>query len=93
VIPPYVALFMVPGIGHCAGGFTPTKFDTFSALQDWTERGLLPHQIIAVTEDDSEYSMPLMHRNFSDVIVFLVIGGVLLVLLPAKREAVAPGVA
>ena len=30
-----------------------------------------------------------VHRNFTDVIVFLVIGGVLLALLPAKREAVA----
>jgi heme A synthase len=34
-----------------------------------------------------------VHRNFTDVIVFLVIGVVLLALLPAKREAVAPGVA
>jgi hypothetical protein len=29
-----------------------------------------------------------VHRNFTDVIVFLVIGRVLLALLPAKREAV-----
>jgi len=34
-----------------------------------------------------------VHRNFADVIVFLVIGGVLLALLPAKREAVAQEVA
>jgi hypothetical protein len=34
-----------------------------------------------------------VHRNFTDVIVFLVIGVVLLVLLPAKREAAAPVVA
>jgi hypothetical protein len=34
-----------------------------------------------------------VHRNFTDVIVFLVIGVVLLALLPAKREVVAPGVA
>jgi hypothetical protein len=34
-----------------------------------------------------------VHRNFADVILFLVIGVVLLALLPAKREAVAPGVA
>src|SRR5208282_1585183 len=33
-----------------------------------------------------------VHRNFTDVIVFLVIGVVLLALLPAKREAVTPGV-
>ena len=34
-----------------------------------------------------------VHRNFTDVIVVLVIGVVLLAFLPAKREAVAPGVA
>jgi uncharacterized membrane protein YraQ (UPF0718 family) len=34
-----------------------------------------------------------VHRNFADVIIFLVIGVVLLALLPARREAVAPGVA
>ena len=34
-----------------------------------------------------------VHRNFTDVIVFLAIGAVLLALLPAKREAVAPGIA
>jgi feruloyl esterase len=54
-----VALFMVPGMGHCAGGATPTIFDTLSALQDWTERGVFPHQIIAVSENAPEYSMPL----------------------------------
>lgn len=54
-----VALFMVPGMGHCSGGPTPTKFDTLSALQDWTEHGAFPRQIIAVKEDDPEYSMPL----------------------------------
>jgi len=34
-----------------------------------------------------------VHRDYSDVIVFIVIGGVLLALLPAKREAVASSVA
>ena len=34
-----------------------------------------------------------IHRNFADVIVSLVFGVVLLALLPAKREVVAPGVA
>ena len=34
-----------------------------------------------------------VHRNFTDVIVLLVVGGILLALLPAKREAVASGVA
>jgi hypothetical protein len=34
-----------------------------------------------------------IHRNFTDLIVSLVVGVVLLALLPAKREAVTPGVA
>ena len=34
-----------------------------------------------------------VHRDFTDVVVALVIGGVLLALLPEKREALAPGVA
>jgi uncharacterized membrane protein YraQ (UPF0718 family) len=33
-----------------------------------------------------------VHRNFGDVIMFLVIGVVLLALLPAKRDAVVAGV-
>ncbi len=34
-----------------------------------------------------------VHRDVTDVIVFIVIGGVLLALLPAKREPVASSVA
>ena len=34
-----------------------------------------------------------VHRDFTDVVVTIVIGGVLLALLPAKREPVASGVA
>jgi hypothetical protein len=33
------------------------------------------------------------HRNFTDVVVVIVIGGVLLAVLPPKPEAVAPSVA
>jgi len=40
-----------------------------------------------------EARMHGVHRDFGDVVFFIVIGGVLLALLPAKREAVAPGVA
>jgi hypothetical protein len=39
-----------------------------------------------------EASIQGVRRNFADVIVFLVIAVVLLALLPAKREAGAPGV-
>lgn len=54
-----IALFIVPGMGHCGGGTTPTQFDSLSALQDWTERAVFPHQIVATSEADPQYSMPL----------------------------------
>ena len=54
-----VALFMVPGMGHCSGGTTPTEFDSLSALQDWTEHDAYPRQITAVNEDAPEFSMPI----------------------------------
>jgi hypothetical protein len=31
-----------------------------------------------------------VHRNFTDVIVFLVVGGLLFAVLPAKRNVVEP---
>jgi len=31
-----------------------------------------------------------VHRDFTDVIVFLVVGGILLALLPAKRRGIEP---
>ena len=38
----------------------------------------------------SEAWMHNVHRNFADVILFLVIGGALLALLPAKRKVAEP---
>jgi pimeloyl-ACP methyl ester carboxylesterase len=54
-----VALFMVPGMGHCSGGTTPSVFDSLATLQDWIEKGTFPRQMIAVSADDPQYSMPL----------------------------------
>jgi len=54
-----VVLFMVQGMGHCGGGVTPTRFDSLSALQEWTEHGVIPRRMIAVSESDPQYSMPI----------------------------------
>lgn len=57
----YYRLFMVPGMGHCAGGPGPNIFgqpfaphaatdprhDILSALEQWVEKGVAPEQIIA----------------------------------------------
>jgi hypothetical protein len=55
----FARLFMVPGMGHCAGGTGANAFgnsfpvpadaqhDAFIALQQWVEHGVAPEQFIA----------------------------------------------
>jgi feruloyl esterase len=45
-------LFMVPGMGHCAGGTGPDKFDALKALDAWVETGKPPESIIATRLKD-----------------------------------------
>jgi len=40
-------LFMVPGMGHCAGGEGPSQFDALGALDVWMETGKPPESIVA----------------------------------------------
>lgn len=42
-----VRLFMVPGMGHCAGGEGPNTFDAVGALERWVEQGQPPDRIVA----------------------------------------------
>jgi len=42
-----IRLFMVPGMGHCAGGDGPNTFNSMAALSDWVEHGKAPDQIVA----------------------------------------------
>jgi feruloyl esterase len=42
-----VALYMVPGMGHCGGGEGPAAFDMLGALEAWRERGQAPAEILA----------------------------------------------
>jgi hypothetical protein len=39
-------LFMVPGMGHCAGGDAPYVFDPLTILENWTEKGETPNSVI-----------------------------------------------
>jgi feruloyl esterase len=43
----FARLFMIPGMGHCAGGDGPNRFDALAALQPWVEKGTAPEQFIA----------------------------------------------
>ena len=40
-------LFMIPGMGHCAGGDGPFVFDAISTLDKWVETGHAPERIVA----------------------------------------------
>ena len=42
-----IRLFMVPGMGHCAGGDGPNTFNSMTALSQWVEQGHAPEQIVA----------------------------------------------
>jgi hypothetical protein len=39
-------LFMIPGMGHCAGGDGPFVFDPISTLDRWVETGRAPQRIV-----------------------------------------------
>ena len=52
---------MVPGMGHCAGGPGPNRFDALSALEQWVEQDIPATRIIAsrVEEDAVVRTRPL----------------------------------
>jgi feruloyl esterase len=54
-------LFMVPGMQHCVTGSGPNSFDTLTALENWTERGVAPDAIPAThsTNEVVDRTMPL----------------------------------
>lgn len=50
----HVRLFMVPGMGHCAGGAGATSFDMQPVLERWVEHNETPERVIAVKPDSGE---------------------------------------
>jgi pimeloyl-ACP methyl ester carboxylesterase len=68
----FYRLFMVPGLGHCAGGIGPKSFgqdgnrfkgdpnrDVISALERWVETGVAPDQIIGTGTVVGDANKPL----------------------------------
>ena len=45
---------MVPGMGHCAGGPGPDRFDALSALENWVEKGIAPASMTAAKVQNGE---------------------------------------
>ena len=42
-----IALYMVPGMGHCAGGAGTDTFDKMAAIESWVKTGRAPESIVA----------------------------------------------
>ncbi len=46
-----IRLFLLPGMGHCGGGYGPNQFDGMGAISAWVEQGRAPERIIARREN------------------------------------------
>jgi feruloyl esterase len=51
----FARLFVVPGMGHCAGGPSTDSFDAFDALIDWVEHDVAPQRIVATASKASPF--------------------------------------
>jgi cbb3-type cytochrome oxidase subunit 3 len=87
--PMFLSFFIPAGIFLLIAARKPSEHRSMIALAAWWS---ISHGVVMAIQT-VEARIHSVHRNFTDVIIFLVIGVVLLALLPAKREAVAPGVA
>jgi hypothetical protein len=89
VEPMFLSFFIPVGVFLLVAASRPSEHRSMIALTAWWH---ISHGLVMAIQTVEAW-IHGVHRNFSDVILFLVIGGVLLALLPAKPEAVAPGVA
>jgi hypothetical protein len=87
--PMFLSFFIPVGVFLLMAARRPSEHRSMIALVAWwniSHGGVMAIQTV-------EARIHRVPRNFTDVIVVLVIGVVLLALLPAKREAVTPGAA
>jgi feruloyl esterase len=59
-LPEWSRLFLVPGMGHCAGGArTLDQFDLLTAVVDWVESAKAPERVVATGKSAPGESRPL----------------------------------
>jgi cbb3-type cytochrome oxidase subunit 3 len=88
VDPMFLSFFIPVGVFLLLAARRPSEHRSMIALVAWWN---ISHGAVMAIQT-VEARIHAVHRSFTDVIIFLVIGGVLLALLPAKREAVAQAV-
>ncbi|MGC2365283.1 MAG: DUF6632 domain-containing protein [Candidatus Sulfotelmatobacter sp.] len=87
--PMFLSFFIPVGVFLLIAARRPSEYRSMIALAAWLH---ISHGSVMAIQTVEAWNHGV-HRNFTDVIIFLVIGVVLLALLPGKRRAVAPGVA
>ena len=89
VMPMFMSFFIPIGVALLVAARRPSEYRSMIALAAWWH---ISHGAVMAIQSVEAWSHGV-HRNFADVILFLVIGGVLLVLLPAKRKVAEPALA
>ena len=89
VHPMFLSFFIPVGVFLLLAARRPSEHRSMIALAAWWH---ISHGAVMAIQT-VEARIHGVHRSFADVVFFIVIGGVLLALLPAKPEAVASGVA
>jgi Tannase and feruloyl esterase len=46
----FARLFLMPGMGHCAGGQGPNSFDALTAIINWAEQGAAPKSLLTTQQ-------------------------------------------
>jgi hypothetical protein len=87
--PMFLSFFIPVGVFLLLAARRPSEYRSMIALAAWWN---ISHGVVMAIQT-VEARIHGVHRDFTDVVVTIVIGAVLLALLPAKREAAASGVA
>ena len=89
VEPMFLSFFIPVGVFLLMAARRPAEHRSMIALAAWWN---ISHGVVMAIQT-VEARIHGVHRDFTDVVVFIAIGSALLALLPARREPVAPGVA
>ena len=89
VEPMFLSFFIPVGVFLLLAARRPSEHRSMIVLAAWWN---ISHGVVMAIQT-VEARIHGVHRDFTDVVVTIVIGIVLLALLPAKQEAVASGVA
>lgn len=58
---PFMRVYLLPGVYHCAGGYIAYQHDMLGAMVNWVERGEAPYELIgsAILEDGTVRNRPV----------------------------------